>query len=485
MEQGRPIVAAPLFGTEAAAMVTVGGLNVERAVVCGGGYSAKALARTLCRLGAAVTVTDSRPADDPTVQASLRVFADLGVELSAGRHDPAVIGSADLVVLSPGVSVKEPALMAARERGVPVWGEIELASRLCSGRLVGITGTKGKSTTAALTAKMLDAPLTNSEAYTARGIPLIELVVDNPTADPIVVEVTSFQLEGIDQMRPWVATLLNIAEDHNDRHPTRSEYAWAKGRIFENQTLGDCAVYNLDDPDVRGIGDRLPASNPGVLRLGVSEREQPEYGVWGQGDGIWVRLPEALGGFAGRLLGWDEVSPALLVQKPSLLAATATALGAQARVEDVAAVLRDFPGLPHRMERVAEIGGVTFVNDSKATNPLATSNAIAQSPGPVVLIAGGLTKGIDLSPLVEPFGRLRALVLIGQDAPLLAAVAERAGQTNVHRADSLESAVAAARAQAQPGDWVIMSPCGASFDMFDNFAHRGERFREIVSSLTA
>ena len=176
-------------------MMTVGGLSVERAVVCGGGYSGQALARTLCRLGAAVTVTDSRPADDPTVQASLRVFADLGVELSAGGHDPAVIGSADLVVLSPGVSVKEPALMAARERGVPVWGEIELASRLCSGRLVGITGTKGKSTTAALTAKMLDAPLTNSEAYTARGIPLIELVVDNPTADPIVVEVTSFRSE--------------------------------------------------------------------------------------------------------------------------------------------------------------------------------------------------------------------------------------------------------------------------------------------------
>ncbi|MBI5831085.1 MAG: UDP-N-acetylmuramoyl-L-alanine--D-glutamate ligase [Armatimonadetes bacterium] len=459
-------------------MMTVGGWQVERAVVCGGGYSGQALARTLCRLGAQVTVTDSRAADDPTVQASLRVFADLGVALVAGGHDAETIAAADLVVVSPGVSIKEPALRAARERGVPVWGEIELASRLCTGRLIGITGTKGKSTTAALTAKMLDAPLTNSEAYTARGIPLIELVVDNPNADPIVVEVTSYQLEGIDQMRPWVSTLLNIAEDHTDRHPTRDEYAWAKSRIFENQTDDDCAVYNLDDPAVRAIGERQPA-----VRLGVSEREVPEYGVWSESDGVHARLPESLGGYAGTLISWDDVSPALLVQKPSLLAATATALGARARVADVVEVLRSFPGLPHRMERVTEIRGVTYVNDSKATNPLATGNAIAQSPAPVVLIAGGLTKGIDLSPLVEPFRRLRALVLIGQDAPLLAAVAEQAGLANTHRADSLESAVSLAQSLAEPGDWVILSPCGASFDMFDNFSHRGERFREIVLSL--
>jgi len=464
-------------------MMTVGDLTVDRAVVCGGGYSGQALARTLVRLGAAVTATDSRPADDPTVQASLRVFADLGVALVAGGHDAETIASADLVVVSPGVSIKEPALAVARERGVPVWGEIELASRLCAGRLIGITGTKGKSTTAALTAKMLDAPLTNSEAYTARGIPLIDLVVDNPNADPIVVEVTSYQLEGIDQMRSWVGTLLNIAEDHTDRHPTRDEYAWAKGRIFENQADGDRAVYNLDDPAVRAIGDGLATTRPGVIRLGVSERTVPEFGVWSEPDGIHARLPESLGGFSGLILEWADVSPAILVQKPSRLAATATALAACARVEDVVEVLRTFPGLPHRMERVAVIDEVTYVNDSKATNPLATSNAIAQSPAPVVLIAGGQTKGIDLSPLVEPFGRLRALVLIGQDAPLLADIAHRAHLSATHHAASLEAAVAAARELARPGDWVILSPCGASFDMFDNFAHRGERFREIVGDL--
>jgi UDP-N-acetylmuramoylalanine--D-glutamate ligase len=460
--------------------MTVSGLTVARAVVCGGGYSGQAIARALRRLGAEVSVTDDRPADSDIMAAASRVLADLGVTLHPGSHDAALMARADLVVVSPGVPWHLPALAVARAAGVPVWGEIELASRLTRARLIGITGTKGKSTTAALVAKMLDAPLTNSEAYSARGIPLVELAVENPKADPVVVEVTSYQLEGIVAFRPWVATLLNIAEDHTDRHPTRADYVAAKQRIFENQRNGDRSVYNLDDATVRGIGEALP-----TLRLGVSEHEAPDYGVWSEGDSLHVRLPADLGGFCGRLLGWSAVSDGLRVQRPSVLAATATALAAEADIDVVRDTLHTFPGLPHRMEQVAVVDGVTFVNDSKATNPLAVANALAQSPAPVVLIAGGLTKGIDLSPLVEPFARLRGLVLIGRDAPLLADVAARAGVAQVRSCGSLAEAVDTARDLARRGDWVILSPCGASFDMFENFAHRGEQFRACVAALTA
>jgi len=453
-------------------------VDVERAVVVGGGYSGQAIARTLRRLGAEVTVTDDRPADSEVIQGSARVLADLGATLRAGSHDPALIAAADLVVVSPGVPWYLPALVDRRQAGRPVWGEIELASRLTTARLVAVTGTKGKSTTAALAARMLDAPLTNSEAYSARGIPLVELVVDTPQADPVVVEASSYQLEGIETFRPWVAVLLNIAEDHTERHPTRASYVYAKRRIFENQGRDDRSVYNLDDPTVRAVGDLLP-----TLKLGVSEQVIPRFGVHATAEGVFAHLPAQLGGLQDRLARWEEVAPGLRVQRPSLLAASAAALAAGAEPAAVHRTLTTFAGLPHRMEQVAAVDGLTFVNDSKATNPLATANAIAQSLGPVVLIAGGLTKGIDLSPLVEPFAKLRGLVLIGRDAPLLAEIAGRAGLTNVIRAETLEAAIDLARGLAQPGDWVVLSPCGASFDMFENFAHRGDRFRSYVQSL--
>ena len=458
--------------------MTVDGIEVQRAVVCGAGYSGQALARTLRRLGVAVTVTDSREASHEVVDGAQRVLADLGAALAPGSHDAADAPGVDLVVVSPGVPLGDPALERARARGVPVWGEIEFASRLTPARLIGITGTKGKSTTAALVSLMLDAPLTNSEAYSSRGVPLVDFVVENPHADPIVVEVTSYQLEGIETFRPWVATLLNIAEDHTDRHPTRDEYIAAKRRIFENQRAGDRSVLNLDDEAVAATAPLLATTV-----LGVSQRVEPAFGVWAAGDGVLYRLPAELGGDEGLVAPWSVVSEALCVQQPSLLAAVATALAAGASLDAVRGVLASFDGLPHRMERVREWHELTFINDSKATNPLATSNAIVQSPRPVVLIAGGQTKGIALDPLVEPFRKLRGMVLIGQDAPLLADVAAQAGQTNVRRAASLEQALQDAIGLAQPGDWVVLSPCGASFDMFRNFAHRGECFRELVQAL--
>lgn len=437
-----------------------------RVAVCGGGYTGQALARALRRLGKQVVVTDDRGAE--RMAPAALVLAELEVKFRPDGHDPELLAGADLVVISPGVSIKTPGVQAALAAGVPVWGEVELAARLTDARLVGITGTKGKTTTATLVSLMLDAPLANAEAYTARGVPLIDLVADNPRMELAVVEMSNFQLESAVDLKPWVAALLNLAEDHRDRQ-SREEYLAAKARIFARQDEHDRAVYCHDDALVRGIGE---ASRAAHLPFSLCE---PVAGAYATADGVY--------GPRGPIAAWDEVSPAMRVQRPSLVASCAVALAADGDEARLRQVIAEFPGLPHRMEFVREWRRVTFINDSKATNPLATENAIRQSPAPVVLLAGGRTKGIDLSPLREPFGLLRGLVLYGEDADRLEAAARAAGVVSLRRAESLEAALEAAVDLARPGDWVILSPSGASFDMFANFAERGEAFRSLVRAL--
>jgi len=455
----------------------LGTIEAGRVAVCGAGYTGQAIARVLRRMGKDVVVTDSRELSQ--LGGAERVFADLDVELHAGGHNADVVCSADLVVISPGVAYHTtPALIAARGKGLPVWGELEFAARLTNARLVGITGTKGKTTTAALTSRMLDVPLANAEAYAAKGVPLIELVIDNPNLELVVVEMSSYQLESTAELRPWVAALLNVGSDHTDRHPTREEYLAAKSLIFKNQQPGDRSVTSWDDPAVREVGLGLP-----TIKASFSQREEPPFGAWSTAAGISVRLPRELGGDRGRLIAWEEVSPSMRYQKPSLLAAITCSLMAGAGVLKVREMAARFEGLPHRMEFVRTWQNLTFINDSKATNPLATENAIRQSPRPVVLLAGGDTKGIDLTPLTEPFRLLRGLVLYGADADKLEEVAKAAHVDRLERAGSLEEAVEKAITLAEQDDWVVLSPCAASFDMFSNFAERGDRFKSIVSEL--
>ncbi len=446
-------------------------------VVCGSGHTGVALARALVGLGKRVTVTDSRPAEKVAEFAA--PLAELGVAVHTGRHDPAIVTAADLVVVSPGVPFwQTPALDEARSRGIPVLGEVELASRLTDARLVGITGTKGKSTTAALVSLMLDAPLANSEAWSALGTPLIEMVTAGPAAPLYVVELSSYQLESVERLRPWVAALINLGADHADRHPTRAEYLAAKANIFRNQAGDDRSIVGVDDPDLRALYEGLTTT-----KAGFSLTRDPGAGGWAAADGIRVRLPVAVGELDELVVAWDEITASMRLQRPSLVAAVTIALMAGAELEQVRRVAREFESLPHRMEIVRTWRERTFVNDSKSTNPTSTTYAIRQSPAPVVLIAGGQTKKVDLAPLAEPFRDLRGVVLIGQDAPLLEAVARAAGVPAIVRAESLGEAVHQAVELSQPGDWVVLSPCGASFDMFDSFGHRGDCFKEIVRAL--
>jgi len=229
---------------------------------------------------------------------------------------------------------------------------------------------------------------------------------------------------------------------------------------------------------VREVGQGLP-----TIGASFSLREEPPYGAWATADGIAVRMPRELGGDRGRLIAWSQVAPSMRLQKPSLLAAVTCSLMAGGGILSVREMAAKFEGLPHRMEFVRTWQHLTFINDSKATNPLATENAIRQCPRPVVLLAGGDTKGIDLTPLTEPFRLLRGLVLFGADADRLEAVAKAAQVSRLKRASSLEEAVEMAIELAESDDWIVLSPCAASFDMFTHFAERGDRFKELVNAL--
>jgi UDP-N-acetylmuramoylalanine--D-glutamate ligase len=440
----------------------------KQVVVVGAARSGVAAAELLVRRGARVTLTDTR--NSLAEDAQLRGH---GVALELGGHSPATLRSADLIVLSPGVPPSQPAIAAARAAGVPVIGELELASRWLRGRLVAVTGTKGKSTTTTLTGRMLEAGGLRVLVGGNIGHAL-SAQVEASTDDTIhVVEASSFQLEGTDTFHPWIAVLLNFSPDHLDRHADIAEYAAAKARIFANQTPGDWALLNADDEP-----SQVLAHDARSRRLLFStDRAIPE-GVLVDGDAI-VR----------RSGGGDQVLVPLSSVKllgRHLLAdvAAAAAVASIAGVEPAAMrhAVETFTGLEHALEPVLELAGVRFVNDSKATNIEAALRAI-ESFGPgLVVILGGRFKGGD-------FGELRAALLergakvvaIGEAAPLVRQAL--ADAVVVHHANDMAGAVRSAFAAASPGDTVVLAPACASFDMFKDYAERGRVFKQAVAKL--
>ena len=437
--------------------------------VAGAARSGIAAARLLAGRGAQVTLSDTR-ADVPEAQP----LASLGVDFEMGGHQAETFASADLVVLSPGVAPEQPAIAAARERGVPVIGEVELASRWLLGRIVAITGTKGKSTTTELTGRMLETAGFKVTVGGNIGDPL-SAQVDRSTPDTIhVVETSSFQLEQIETFHPWIAVMLNFSPDHLDRHPTVEAYAAAKARIFENQAAGDWAVVNADDPLVLEMArsgratQRLFARDTGIARgTAISEG--------------WIVDQDAAR--RERLVPLDAIhliGPHLVYDV--MAAATVGAIAGAAPAAMTAAV-EAFAGLEHAMELVREVGGVRFVNDSKATNVESALRSIQSFDAGLVPIVGGRFKGGDLGLLRAPLAaRARAVVAIGEARPLVRAAL--GGAVPVHETDTLEQAVRTAFELAGPGGVVLLAPACASFDMFRDYAERGRRFKEEVARLT-
>lgn len=439
----------------------------QRVLVVGAARSGVAAAGLLARRGARVTLTDRR--EQIAEAAELRAA---GVALELGGHVAATFESAQLVVTSPGVPADLPELARARAAGVPVIGELELASRWLRGPIVAITGTKGKSTTTTLVGRMLEAAGKRVLVGGNIGYP-VSAQVDASTADTVhVIEASSFQLEATDRFRPWIAALLNFSPDHLDRHPDEAAYAAAKLRIFANQGSQDWAVVNADRPEVIQMTQHVRAR---VVTFGV---EQPADVHVGRGF-VWQRTSEGdiplLPVAAVHLQGRHMLS--------NVAAATAISHLAGASGASLAKALEGFHGLEHVMELVASRGGVRFVNDSKATNIDAAARSI-ESFDKVVAILGGKFKGGDFADLAGPLSAHgRAVVAIGEARPLVKAALQDV--LPVEEAESLGDAVRRAWDLAVPDGVVLLAPGCASFDMFADYAERGRKFKEEVRKLIA
>lgn len=440
----------------------------QRVTVVGAARSGVAAAELLVRRGATVTLSDKRERIDD--EDRLRAA---GVTLELGGHHEATFTSADLIVVSPGVPGNIPEIEAARREGIPVIGELELASRWLRGRIIAITGTKGKSTTTTLTGKMLEAG--GHRVLVGGNIGhALSAQVEASTADTIhVVETSSFQLESIETFHPWIAVLLNFSPDHLDRHASVEEYARAKARIFENQQPEDWAVINADDPAAGEL-----AAGARARRLMFSMQPALPEGVVVSSDAIVRRTTE----------GDERLVPlsSIRLLGPHLIAdvVAASAVAAVAGV-DAAAMTRaveGFTGLAHALEPVVDVGGVRFVNDSKATNIEAARRAIESFGEGVVVILGGRFKGGDFRELVAPLASRRATVVaIGEARPLIHEAFD--GAVPVHDAEDMSSAVRKAFSSAVAGATVVLAPACASFDMFRDYAERGRVFKQEAMRL--
>ena len=428
-----------------------------RSVIVGLGRTGVSCARHLAARGHRLVVTDSRTSP-PGLAELRRLVPDAATAL--GGFDPAVLEGADQIIVSPGVSLREPFLQQAAARGLDLIGDIELFAREAGGRVIGITGTNGKSTVTTLVGEMATAAGILVRVGGNLGEPALDLLAGPPAA-MYVLELSSYQLETTHSLQLEAAAILNVTPDHLDRYLDVAEYAAAKARIFERCAT---AIINLDDELV------VRMTRPGQRRLGFSlSRGDADFRLLARDGRDWLAAgSEALMPVdALRLPGRHNAANALA----ALAVGTACGMPRAA----MTGVLARFEGLPHRSQLVAEARGVRWIDDSKGTNVGATQAAIAGLPGPLVLIAGGDGKGQDFLPLAEACrGKVRDALLIGRDAHAIGAAI--AGSCAVHYSNSMEAAVASAARLAQPGDIVLLSPACASFDMFRDYAHRGDVF---------
>ena len=436
--------------------------------VLGLGVSGRAAVRYLQACGAEVIVSDNRQ-QRQLLEKEGEFLERCGVSWEAGGHTPAFLEGSDILFVSPGVPLDLPLLKQLQQKGVKIMGELALAAPALSETVVAITGTNGKTTVTTLIGELLHGAGQSAFVGGNIGTPLFEHLLDGPEIDDVVLEVSSFQLDTAGDFRPDIALLLNITPDHIDRHGSLAEYTCAKMKIFANQRPSDIAIINGDDPLCRSLAGEVGSR---VLFFGHG----PDCLARIVGSKIILRWPDdEIYDLAGTRLANSTGS---LNSAASILAARSA--GCSPR--QIRAGLATFQPLHHRMEPVAEIGGVVYYDDSKATNTGAVLTALAQIDGKVVLIAGGRDKGDDYTLLRKSVAeKARRVVLIGEAAVLLEQALS--GAAPLVRAQTMEEAVRMAREVAQPGDAVLLSPACASFDMFNSYAHRGEVFAAAVERL--
>lgn len=457
-----------------------------RVTVMGLARSGVAACRLLQEAGARVTVADRKESAELT--SALGAIDRDHVGVTVGARYESSLDEADLVVISPGVPYRLASLEAVRRRGVKVISELEIASQFFRSPLLAVTGTNGKSTTVTLIGKFLAE--TGKRAFVGGnfGTALSEAAVEDLRAgragkpspfDYLVVEVSSFQLETIDRFQPWIAALLNVTVDHQDRYESLDEYVAAKQRIFENQIASDFALFNLDDDRVAALRHRVRATRLGFTS-GATIDADMQGGTYLDGD----RIVTTATGIRQEICRRSEIRIIGNHNVGNVMAAATYAVLCGCPLDAIRRVLATFPGLEHALEIVRERRGVRFVNDSKGTNVDATLKALESIDQPIWLIAGGRDKGGDFSRLAQAVSRrVTRVILIGEAAPLLRLAWKDVATMN--EAATLGDAVELAAQGASPGDVVLMSPACASFDMFADYQDRGRQFKALVHALPA
>jgi UDP-N-acetylmuramoylalanine--D-glutamate ligase len=422
--------------------------------------SGQSAALVLREKGANVTATDLKTEIEWDYDP-----AEKNISLRLGETPNDFVNEFDLIIISPGISVYAPFVEKAKSFGIPVWGEAELAYRLCPCPMIAITGTNGKTTVTTLVGEILKRHNAGTVVAGNIGIPLTSLVSNLKSEDIVVAEISSFQLETVHEFKPKISAILNITEDHIDRHGTMEKYIEEKCQIFKNYVQNEISVLNYDNSITKIL-------NPCGRKIFFSTKEFLKDGVCLNEGKIFAFGEEILS------IGETKIMP------ENALAATAIALAAKVSPEIIADVLSSFNGVPHRMEFVGKIDTVEYYNDSKATNTDAAIKALETFTRPVILIGGGSDKGTDFTSWVELFReKVSHLVLIGQTTDQIAKTCDKLNFSSYVKASSLQEAVSFAQKFAKPNDVILFSPACASFDMFKNFEERGDLFKSACKGV--
>lgn len=455
--------------------INIENVKGKKILVVGMARSGMASTRVLHRLGADVSVQDSKKREE--IDSDFLAFLDNnGIECFFGET-PDHMGIFDMAVISPGVPPELEFIDRGRKAGTEIVGELEIAYRVSSGRFIGITGTNGKTTTTTLVGEMFRNFGRKTCVVGNIGVAAINDAVDSDEDTWLVTEISSFQLQTIKYFKCGVAAILNITEDHLNRHKTMENYAATKARIFENQDESCYAVVNYDDKFCYSYAGGCKSKVVPFSRL-----EELDFGAFIKDGKIVIKDED------GKLIefcGTDELIIPGSHNVENALAAAAIAYFSGIDPETITHTLKTFKGVEHRIEPAGEINGVKFVNDSKGTNPDASMKALEAIKGGIILIAGGYDKNSEFEGLINAFnGKVKKMVLLGATAGKIKETGERLGFTDSVIAADMEECVKTAFEAAEPGDTVLLSPACASWDMYDNFEIRGDHFKECVARLT-
>ena len=447
----------------------------KRVLIVGMARSGIAAAQLLCREGARVTVNDMKPRE--AFGEKLEALADLPVDFRLGEDGIDALKGQDTLVISPGVPIDAPIVKAAREKGIAVTGEMEMAAALVKGSLVAVTGTNGKTTTVSLLGAIFEAAGKVAHVCGNIGYPLSAAAMESRYDHVVVAEVSSFQLETTAAFHPLSAAVLNVTEDHLNRHGTMEVYTNLKRHIFAAQDESNFAVLNFDDEACRGMAEGLRSKVLYFSRLG-----EVDQGAFVRDGKIMVRI----GDEEKAVCEAEELRIPGPHNLENALAAAAVAFSRGVPAPVIRQALRTFPGVEHRIEFTRELDGVRYINDSKGTNADSTIKAVEAMKAPTAIILGGYDKHVSFDALAETIANaplIENCVLIGDTADQIEGALKKAGYSRIHRAASLGEAVEKCRALSAPGGNVLLSPACASFDMFEDYEQRGRVFKEIVAQL--